>query len=59
MPTTLKNKLNTLLSLLNTFANNRKEIYHSVSKLQDSSHIYIEKIQQLVEQTNVVQHSSK
>lgn len=59
MPSTIKNKLTTLLSLLNTFANNRKDIYHSLFKLQDSSNVIIEKAQRLVKQTNLVQQSTK
>lgn len=59
MSSTIKKKLTALLSLLNTYANNRKEIYQSLFKLQDDSYVNIEKARELAKQVNVVQHSAE
>lgn len=52
LPNTLKNKLNNLLSLLNKYIDNKKEINDSISKLLDSSDVNILEAQKLAKQVD-------
>lgn len=47
MPNTIQNKLNNMLTLLNKYTNNQKEIQHSMLILLDSSYVNILEAQQL------------
>lgn len=54
MPNNLKNKLNTLLSLLVQYTNNKNEINNYIFKLLDSSYVNILEAQQLSKQIDVI-----
>lgn len=54
MSNNLKNKLNTLLSLLVQYTNNKNEINNYIFKLLDSSYVNILEAQQLSKQIDVV-----
>lgn len=59
MPDTIKNKLNNMLTLLNKYTNNQKEIQHSMLKLLDSSYINILEAQQLSKNVDAIKAISK
>jgi len=59
MPDTIKNKLNNMLSLLNTYTNNQKEIQNSMLKLLDSSYVNILEAQQLLKKVDAIKAISK
>lgn len=54
MPSNLKSKLSTLLSLLVQYTNNKKEINNHIFKLLDSSYVNILEAQQLSKQIDVI-----
>lgn len=58
MPNMLNCKLNDMLSLLNKYTNNKKEISNSMFKLLDSSNVNILKCQKLAEQVDVIKSNS-
>jgi len=55
---TLKSKLNTMLSLLAKYTNNKKEIINSMHELLDSSNGNILKIRQLADQADILKANS-
>jgi len=59
MPDTIKNKLNNMLTLLNKYTNNQKEIQHSMLKLLDSSYVNILEAQQLSKKVDAIKAISK
>lgn len=59
MPETIRNKLNDMLTLLNKYTNNKKEIHHSILKLLDSSHVNILEAQQLSETVDAIKANSQ
>jgi len=59
MPDTIKNKLNNMLTLLNKYSNNQKEIKHSVLKLLDSSYVNILEAQQLSKKVDAIKANTK
>ncbi|KAL5242110.1 hypothetical protein ACI65C_009520 [Semiaphis heraclei] len=54
IPGTIKNKLNNMLTLLNKYTNNQKEIQHSMLKLLDSSYVNILEAQQLSKKVDAI-----
>lgn len=59
MPDTIKDKLNNMLTLLNKYTNNQKEIQHSMLALLDSSYVNILEAQQLSKKLDVIKDNSK
>lgn len=58
MPNTLSTKLNNMVSLLNKYTNNQKEINNSIFKLLDSSSINIDEAQKLAKHIDVIKVNS-
>ncbi|XP_022179853.1 uncharacterized protein LOC111040298 [Myzus persicae] len=58
MPDTIKDKLNNMLTLLNKYTNNQKEIQHSMLALLDSSYVNILEAQQLSKKLDVIKDNS-
>lgn len=54
VPNTLQLKLNVLLSLLNKYTNNKKDINNSLFKLLDRSYVNISKAKQLSKQLDII-----
>jgi len=59
MPDTIKNKLDNMLTLLNKYTNNQKEIQHSILTLLDSSYINILEAQQLSKKVDALKANSR
>jgi len=59
MPDTIKNKLNNMLTLLNKYTNNQKDIQHSMLTLLDSSNVNILEAQQLSKKVDAIKVNSK
>jgi len=59
MPDIIKNKLNNMLTLLNKYTNNQKEIQNSIFTLLDSSYINILEAQQLSKKVDALKASSR
>lgn len=57
-PNALEKKLNGMLSLLNTYINNNREIRNSIFKLLDSSYINVIEAQQLEKQVDAIKVNS-
>ncbi|XP_025204932.1 uncharacterized protein LOC112601493 [Melanaphis sacchari] len=58
MPDTIKNKLNNMLTLLNKYTSNQKEIQHSILTLLDSSYINILEAQNLSKKVDALKANS-
>ncbi|CAI6365327.1 unnamed protein product [Macrosiphum euphorbiae] len=58
MPDTIKNKLNNMLTLLNKYTNNQKDIQHSMLTLLDSSNVNILEAQQLSKKVDAIKVNS-
>jgi len=54
VPNTLQLKLNVLLSLLNKYTNNKKDINNSLFKLLDRSYVNISSAKQLSKQLDII-----
>lgn len=59
MPNTLQDKLNVMLSLLNKYTNNKKDINDSLFKLLDSSYVNISEAKQLSKQLDIIKANAQ
>lgn len=59
MPDTIKNKLNNMLTFLNKYTNNQKDIQHSMLTLLDSSNVNILEAQHLSKKVDAIKVNSK
>lgn len=59
MPNALNTQLNYMVSLLNKYTNNQKEISNSIFKLLDSNSINIIEAQELAKHLDVIEANSQ